>query len=136
MTASHLVRQNKPSTTLNTKVCILSGMIMSLCHAPLALAEDTNATQPSAVSTITVYGEKVARSMQETSASVEVYDESKIDSMPNATDVTDLLQNTPNIVDVGVGNDVPAIRGIDGSGAARGAKRFPQRYASTFERVS
>ncbi len=124
MTASHLVRQNKPSTTLNTKVCILSGMIMSLCHAPLALAEDTNATQPSAVSTITVYGEKVARSMQETSASVEVYDESKIDSMPNATDVTDLLQNTPNIVDVGVGNDVPAIRGIDGSGAARGANAF------------
>ncbi|ENM5770748.1 TonB-dependent receptor [Vibrio mimicus] len=102
----------------------MSGMIISLCHASLALAEETNSSQASAIPTITVYGEKVARSMQETSASVEVFDENKIDSMPNATDVTDLLQSTPNIVDVGVGNDVPAIRGIDGSGAARGANAF------------
>lgn len=125
MTASHSVPIKAPLPATHLKLTVLSAMMLGLYHAPMAVAaEQSNDDPTTTMSTITVYGEKVARSVHDTSASVSVFDEDKINSMPNATDVTDLLQNTPNIVDVGVGNDVPAIRGIDGSGAARGANAF------------
>lgn len=125
MTASHPVRRSQPSRTNNTKVCVLSSVIMSLCHGSLVFADEVQtSSERSEVETMTVYGEKVARSVMDTGTSIEVYDEDRINSMPNATDVTDLLQNTPNVVDVGIGNDAPAIRGLDGSGPARGANAF------------
>ena len=47
----------------------------------------------------------------------------KKEATPNA-DVNTLLQMTPNIVDNGNSNALPAIRGVDGSGPAQGAIAF------------
>lgn len=74
--------------------------------------------------TLLVTGEKVKRSIFDTGSSVEVFDSNRISSMPNATQVPDLLRMTPNVVDVGIGNDLPTVRGVDGSGPTTGAGAF------------
>ncbi|MTH46805.1 TonB-dependent receptor [Intestinirhabdus alba] len=74
--------------------------------------------------TIIVTGEKVARSLYDTSASVEVFDAARISAMPGASQMSDLLQMTANVVDTGIGNDLPTVRGVDGSGPANGANAF------------
>ena len=83
-------------------------------------AEDNTAT----LDTIVVTGEKTERTTHESSASVKIYDAHRIESAANATRVSDLLKLTPNIVDVGNGNDLPTVRGTDGSGPGRGAVAF------------
>ncbi|PMR73621.1 TonB-dependent receptor [Billgrantia endophytica] len=92
-----------------------------------APGEGRDAAAAEAISTlpqVVVLGEKVDRSLFETSSSVAVYDWLAIESTPNATDVRDLLRLTPNVVDTGIGNDLPSVRGIDGSGPAQGANAF------------
>lgn len=74
--------------------------------------------------TLLVTGEKIKRSIFDTGSSVEVFDSNRIASMPNATQVPDLLRMTPNVVDVGIGNDLPTVRGVDGSGPTTGAGAF------------
>ncbi len=74
--------------------------------------------------TIMVTGEKVRRTLYDTSSSVEVFDDARINALPGASQVSDLLQTTANVVDTGIGNDLPTIRGIDGSGPATGANAF------------
>lgn len=73
---------------------------------------------------ITVTGEKTTRSMMDTSSSVEVFDSQRIESLPAANTVTDLMNLTPNVVDVGNANELPTVRGVDGSGPATGAVAF------------
>lgn len=93
----------------------------------LAAEENTshhNRESESDADTMIVTGEKVARTIYDTSASVEVFDESRISAMPGATQVSDLLKMTANVVDTGIGNDLPTVRGIDGSGPANGANAF------------
>ncbi len=53
-----------------------------------------------------------------------MFDDARIDSLPGATQVSDLLKMTANVLDTGIGNDIPTIRGIDGSGPANGANAF------------
>lgn len=74
--------------------------------------------------TIIVTGEKVRRTIYDTGSSIEVFDDARIDSLPGATQVSDLLKMTANVLDTGIGNDIPTIRGIDGSGPANGANAF------------
>ncbi|WP_070968597.1 TonB-dependent receptor [Vibrio sonorensis] len=69
---------------------------------------------------VTVIGEKVERSIYETGSSVRVFDEDTIRSTPKLTQVEDLLELTPNLVHAGHGNDLPSVRGIDGSGPSNG----------------
>lgn len=73
---------------------------------------------------IVVTGEKTSRSIHDTSSSVEIYDAARIESTPGAGEAKSLLQLTPNVLDVGIGNDLPTVRGVDGSGPARGAYAF------------
>ncbi|MCW7753889.1 TonB-dependent receptor [Desulfobotulus sp. H1] len=73
---------------------------------------------------ILVMGEKVERSIQDTSSSVQVFDSRRIETAVNATEISDLLKMTPNIVDVGYGNHLPTVRGLDGAGPATGAVAF------------
>ena len=73
---------------------------------------------------ISVVGEKTTRSIMETGSSVEVFDSQRIESLPAASTVTDLLKLTPNVVDIGNANEIPTVRGIDGSGPATGATAF------------
>lgn len=71
-----------------------------------------------------VTGEKTARSLLDTGSSVEVFDSRRIDSMPGAETVSDLMRMTANTVDIGIGNDLPTVRGVDGSGPSTGAGAF------------
>lgn len=73
---------------------------------------------------VTVVGEKTARSIMDTGSSVEVFDSQRIETLPGASTVTDLLKLTPNVVDIGNANEIPTVRGIDGSGPATGATAF------------
>lgn len=102
------------------KLRTLSAVIMGLCVGGQAFAETNNKNEANSeegtISVVTVIGEKTERSIYDTGSSVEVYDEDRINTTPGATEVADLLQITPNIVDTGKGNSLPTIRGLDGSG--------------------
>ncbi len=86
--------------------------------------KEGEADHPATLGTIVVTGEKTHRTTYESSSSVKIYDEDLIRSLPNTTQISDLLKLTPNIVDVGNGNDLPTVRGTDGSGPGRGAVAF------------
>lgn len=74
---------------------------------------------------VIVIGEKAGRSLFDTTASTEVFNAQQMQADGNTQSVKDLLKQTLNVVDIGsVGNDLPAIRGIDGSGPAQGAVAF------------
>ena len=73
---------------------------------------------------LVVTGEKTERSIFDTGSSVEVFDSRRIDSLPGAETVSDLMRMTANTVDVGIGNDLPTVRGVDGSGPSTGAGAF------------
>lgn len=73
---------------------------------------------------LVVTGEKTERSIFDTGSSVEVFDSRRIDSLPGAETVSDLMRMTANTVDVGIGNDLPTVRGVHGSGPSTGAGAF------------
>ncbi len=107
------------------KLRTLAAIIMGLCVNGQAFANtnnnsDTVAENKKVIEVITVYGEKVERSIYDTGSSVHVYDEDRVATTPGATEVGDLLQLTPNIVDSGQGNNLPTIRGVNGSGPSVG----------------
>ncbi|MGD9824611.1 TonB-dependent receptor [Desulfobacter sp.] len=76
------------------------------------------------LSDIIVTGEKVDKTVLDSGASVQVYDAERLKTAVHATEISDLLKMTPNIVDVGNGNFLPVIRGSDGAGPGRGAVAF------------
>lgn len=80
--------------------------------------------EATALSKMVVTGEKTDRSIYDTGSSVNIYNADRIESASKATEISDLLKMTPNVVDVGNGNDIPTIRGVDGSGPGRGAVAF------------
>ncbi|MEC5342586.1 TonB-dependent receptor [Brenneria populi] len=82
------------------------------------------AAAQSETDTIVVTGEKGNRSIYDTGSSVEVYDARRLEAVPGVSTASDLLKMTSNIVDIGIGNDLPTIRGVDGTGPAQGAHAF------------
>lgn len=103
----------------------LSLVIMGFCVSGQAFAaanknNETTVSEDKTIFEVTVYGEKIERSIYDTGSSVHVYDEDRIASTPGASEVDDLLQLIPNIVDSGQGNNLPSIRGVDGSGPSFG----------------
>lgn len=87
----------------------------------LAVAAEEN--KDGTVPTMVVYGDKSERSLQETSASVVVYDQDSMEEKGINT-TQDLLRMSPNIVDTGYGNQIATVRGVDGSGPGVGAAAF------------
>ncbi|MDV2079402.1 TonB-dependent receptor [Marinobacter xestospongiae] len=92
---------------------------LGLCSVQVAWA-DRAPSADHALPPIVVTGEKVERSIYDTSSSVEVYDQQRIESTPGATELSDVLDLNPAIVDPGIGNHMPAVRGVDGSGSSIG----------------
>ncbi|WP_084206801.1 TonB-dependent receptor [Marinobacter lutaoensis] len=92
---------------------------LGLGSAAVARADDGGSVS-TLLPSITVTGEKVERTLFETGSSVEVYDQERIESTPGATELSDLLKLNPAVVDAGVGNHMPAVRGVDGSGPSIG----------------
>lgn len=105
------------------KLRMLSVIIMGACVSGQSFAETKNhkdiASDEGAIPVITVFGEKIERSIFDTGSSVAVFDEVSLDSTASTSEVNDLLELIPNIVNSG-GNNLPAIRGVDGSGPSIG----------------
>lgn len=102
--------------------------VFMLSAGSVSAAEETNSSKRKDnmqdLDAILVTGEKVNRTIYDTGSSVEIFDHSRIESMPNAVVLSDLLRMTANVVDTGIGNDLPTVRGIDGSGPVQGAYAF------------
>lgn len=136
--AERLKAQGHPAAGLVVKRTV-SSMLISLCifgagsAAAAETAAATDAKQADAAEqdkkapvdgTLIVTGEKSNRSIYDTGSSVKVFDKNAIDALPHAVEIRDIMQQIPNITDVGPGNDLPTVRGLDGSGPATGAGAF------------
>lgn len=75
---------------------------------------------------VVVTGERTNRSGFETATSNRVFSTPNIDRSGHNLSATDLIKQTVNTVDLGSGNDLPTVRGVDGSGPAVGAVAFLQ----------
>ena len=117
---------NREKSGLQT-IGAFTSLFLGLCSLSIGAAgaadNGSNETSQDA-ETLLVTGEKVKRSIFDTGSSVQVFDSNRIASMPNAQQIPDLLRMTPNVVDLGIGNDLPTVRGIDGSGPNTGANAF------------
>ena len=94
---------------------ILCSPIFSMAYA----AVDVKPTE--SIERITVYGEKVERSLKDTTSSVSVIDKETLDSGQYQS-VSSALSEVPNVV-VTTGA-VPDIRGVTGNGSATGFNSF------------
>lgn len=82
---------------------------------------------------VVVTGERTNRSGFETATSNRVFSTPNIDRSGHNLSATDLLKQTVNTVDLGSGNDLPTVRGVDSSGPAVGAVAF---FAGTRPRLN
>lgn len=105
----------KPTPQLSLiSLCILN--IYSLS----AYAENNTIT----LDEITVVGEKFERNQSTTGSSTSVVTAEQLKREANLLSATQLLKRDVNILDTGLGNDLPTVRGVDGSGPAVGAVAF------------
>ena len=105
----------KPTPQLSLiSLCILN--IYSLS----AYAENNTIT----LDEITVVGEKFERNQSTTGSSTSVVTTDQLKREANLMSATQLLKRDVNILDTGLGNDLPTVRGVDGSGPAVGAVAF------------
>lgn len=89
-----------------------------------AWAQGESAPEPVELETITVFAEKLGRSIMDTSTSVIVLDSEALQNRPAIDGLNDLLGRLPNVTMSGTGNEGPAVRGVDGTGPASGANAF------------
>jgi len=80
--------------------------------------------QTTVLGEITVTGEKFERSQSSTGSSTTVVTGDQFKREANLLSATQLLKRDVNILDTGLGNDLPTVRGVDGSGPAVGAVAF------------
>lgn len=98
---------------------IIAAIISSLGVSSTYAAVEAESTEP--IEKITVYGEKIERSLKDTTSSVSVIDKDSLDSGQYQS-VSDALSEIPNVV-VLTGS-VPDIRGVSGNGSASGFNSF------------
>lgn len=107
-------------------------LLALLAAAPyFAHAEETDAAAQ--LPDIVVTGERGSRTVFQTGTSHNVFTAPDIDRSGHKLSATDLLKQTVNTVDLGSGNDLPTVRGVDGSGPAVGAVAF---FAGTRPRLN
>lgn len=91
---------------------------ISACFASnMALAQEAPDKSGSSMETITVVGEKIERSLKDTTSSISVISEEALNSTQYQS-VTDAISEIPNVV--ALSGAVPDIRGVSGNGAAGG----------------
>lgn len=97
-----------------------------MAPATLAAEQSTPATTDpeQTLSTVIVTAGKISRSLLDTPTSVSVLDSRDLQRRAGLTTTKDLLDYTANISLVGTGNQAPTVRGVDGTGAAKGADAF------------
>lgn len=92
----------------------------ALMQGGAAWAEEASA----GVDEIIVTAERANRTLRETSSSVAVSTREDIEKKSGVYSANDLLDRIPNILSIEPGNDLPAVRGIDGTGPGGGATAF------------
>ena len=108
---------NKLSPRLSLiSLCLMSAYSVSI-HAE-------ESQQTTVLDEITVTGEKFERSQSSTGSSTTVVTGDQFKREANLLSATQLLKRDVNILDTGLGNDLPTVRGVDGSGPAVGAVAF------------
>ena len=108
---------NKLSPRLN-----LIGLCLMSAYSFSTHAEENK--QTTVLDEVTVTGEKFERSQSSTSSSTSVVTAEQLKREANLLSATQLLKRDVNILDTGLGNDLPTVRGVDGSGPAVGAVAF------------
>ena len=108
---------------------LIAAIFASAAHAADLPAE----TEDGQLEEVVVTGERINRSGFETATSNRVFTAPNIDRSGHNLSATDLLKQTVNTVDLGSGNDLPTVRGVDGSGPAVGAVAF---FAGTRPRLN
>ena len=103
-------------------LCLIS------CYSSIVLAENKikyikEDNEKDKLETITVTGEGVQRSELQTSSSLSVITNKDIERRPDFYSLLNVLKQTSNVLDTGLGNDVPTIRGVEGT-SAHGAVSF------------
>lgn len=91
------------------------------------LYEAAPAAQPGGavmLDALTVTGEKIDRSLQDTATSVAVFDDKALQQRPGLLSTNGLLSRVPNVVSTETDSAAPTIRGIDGTGPAKGGDAF------------
>ena len=106
---------------LSPRLSLISLCLMS-AYSFSTHAEESK--QTTVLDEITVTGEKFERSQSSTSSSTSVVTAEQLKREPNLLSATQLLKRDVNILDTGLGNDLPTVRGVDGSGPAIGAVAF------------
>lgn len=106
---------------LSPRLSLISLCLMS-AYSFSTYAEESK--QTTVLDEITVTGEKFERSQSSTASSTSVVTAEQLKREPNLLSATQLLKRDVNILDTGLGNDLPTVRGVDGSGPAVGAVAF------------
>lgn len=106
---------------LSPRLSLISLCLMS-AYSFSTHAEESQ--QTTVLDEITVTGEKFERSQSSTGSSTSVVTATQLKQEANLLSATQLLKRDVNILDTGLGNDLPTVRGVDGSGPAVGAVAF------------
>lgn len=129
--AQHHASTDRPEPVESANFSRFSALLVGLCCLlPLNILAEENEEQEKKRTDsgyqdlLIVTGEKTTRSLLDTGSSVEVFDSRRFDSMPGAETVSDLMRMTANTVDIGIGNNLPTVRGVDGSGPSTGGAAF------------
>ena len=107
--------------TLSPRLSLISLCLMSAYSVSIHAEESKETT---VLDEITVTGEKFERSQSSTGSSTTVVTDDQFKREANLMSATQLLKRDVNILDTGLGNDLPTVRGVDGSGPAVGAVAF------------
>lgn len=106
---------------MRNKALLVAGVAcLALVQAAAAQAQEADST----VDEIIVTAERANRSLRETSSSVSVSTREDIEKKSGIYSANDLLDRIPNVLSIEPGNDLPAVRGVDGTGPGGGATAF------------
>lgn len=108
-------------------VRIGAAVVVTSLAGPHAFAtEDTQSAgaEQLTLEEVIVTAEKRSRSLQETSTSIAVFSEDDLASVPGMDSLLDLVGRIGNVTSDGKTGSLPAVRGVDGTGPARGANAF------------
>lgn len=105
---------------------------MAMAAVPVAAEEATTDAATTRLDSIVVTAEKQGRSQHDTATSTTVLDAQSLDER-GIVDSRDVFADLANVTSVGQGNLAPAVRGVDGTGAALGVDAF---FAGSRPRLS
>lgn len=114
----------RPRTPLRVRSSPPLALLIAAAIAPAAAgAEDAPEAGATRLDSIVVTAEKQGRSQHDTATSTTVLDAQSLDER-GIVDSRDVLADLVNVTSFGQGNLAPAVRGVDGTGAALGVDAF------------